>query len=224
MAQPQPLRPEEERVTPIRAVTMEEEREAIAEANIISVANPISLGLTTFGLSTFLGGVVAVGFYQPESFGFLVPIGFLFGGVAQFLAGMWAFRKNDSLTATLFTSYGAFWLALSILIAGVGTGAITLGPALMPMVGMLFAAWGIEMVYLWVASMRHSVSLAAVTGLLLLSLALLSIGSFAGSNAFIVAGGWAAIISSICAWYTAAAHVINDTFKEHVLPIWPSGK
>ena len=221
MAQPQPIRPEE-RVTPIRAITMEEEREAIAEANVISIANPLSLGLTAFGLITFLGGVVAIGFYQPDSFGILVPVGFFFGGIAQLLAGMWAFRKNDNLLATLFTSYGAFWLTLSTLIAGVGAGAITAGPALMPLMGMLFAIWGVEMVYLWVASMRHSVSLAVVTGLLLLSLALLSIGTLSGSIGITMAGGWAAIISGVCAWYTAAANVINDTFRKHALPFWPT--
>jgi len=202
-------------------VSVEEQREAIAEANISSVANPVTLGLTTNGIVTFLAGAVAAGFYAPASIGYLIPIGFLFGGVVQLLAGMWAFRKNDSLSATVFSSYGAFWMAASVGLAMSGLGLV---PAAIggPLLGLYLAAFGAEVFYLWIASMRHSVSMAVVLGLLDLSLLLLCIGLFAPSTALVAAGGWAAIVSGICAGYTAAAHVINDTFGSQALPIWPS--
>ena len=35
-----------------------------------------------------------------------------YGGIAQLLAGMWEFRRNNVFGATAFSSYGAFWLGL----------------------------------------------------------------------------------------------------------------
>jgi succinate-acetate transporter protein len=202
---------------------MEEEREAIAAANIISVASPLTLGLTTFAIATFLGGIVATGFYTPDSIGFLVPVGLFIGGLAQFLAGMWAFRKNDNFLATLFATYSAIWLSLSTIIIGAGIGAIILGAALMPMVGMFFIAAVIPMIYLCLASLRHSLLLTAITGLLSLALILLAIGSFTGFTPVFAAGGWVAIACGLVAFYTAAAYVVNDTFMAPVLPTWPTG-
>ncbi len=227
MPQPEPYREraEEARVTPlpVRAISREEERDAIAEANVISVANPVALGLTAFGLATFLGGVVAAGFL-PGSVGALVPIGFLFGGVAQFLAGMWAFRKNDNLSATLFSSYGAFWATLSILVAAIGVGTLTLGANLAPFMGIFFAAWTVELFYMWIVSLRHSVSMAVTTGLLTLSLALLCIGLFSGSAGILAAGGWVGIVSGLCAMYTAFANLFNSVVGQYRVPTWPLPK
>jgi len=220
MAQPQPLGPEEERMgpRPIRRTSVEEERDAIAQAHIMSVADPLALGLTSFGIITFLGGVAAAGYWLPTSLGFLVPVGFLFGGVAQFLAGMWAFSKHDVLAATLFTSYSAFWMALSALIAGVGIGLLPVG-AMLPFLGMFFGFWTAEMIYLFLASLRHSMGMSVVTGLLLAAFVLLTIGAFIGSFGLIAAGGWIAIACGIAAWYVAGASVINEVMGRRQIPL-----
>jgi hypothetical protein len=203
---------------PYREFTLEEERNAIAEANIMSVADPLALGLTSFGIITFLGGIVAAGYFLPDSIGYLVPVGFLFGGVAQFLAGMWAFSKHDVFSATLFTSYSAFWMALSALVAGVGIGLLP-GGVTLPFLGMFFGFWAAEMIYLFVASMRYGVIMSVITGLLLLSFVLLSIGSFIGSFGLIAVGGWVAIVCGIVAWYGAGARLINEILGERRIPV-----
>jgi uncharacterized protein len=104
-------------------------------------------------------------------------------------------------------------------LAGLGLIPVAVGG---PVLGLFLAAFGVEVFYMWIASMRHSVSMAVVLGLLDLSLLLLCIGLFAPSTALLVAGGWAAIVSCICAWYAPAAHVINDSFGAISLPVWTS--
>ena len=44
---------------------------------------------------------------EPVVFG----VALAYGGIAQMLAGMWEFRKSNVFGATVFTSYGAFWLS-----------------------------------------------------------------------------------------------------------------
>ena len=41
----------------------------------------------------------------------MLGVALAFGGVAQLLAGMWEFRKGNVFGATVFSSYGAFWLS-----------------------------------------------------------------------------------------------------------------
>jgi len=226
MAMPQPARPErpeEGRVTamPVRAISPEEERNVLVDAAERSVASPMAMGLTTFGITTFLAGIVGVGWYYPESLGFLVPVGFFFGGIVQLLAGMWGFRKRDNMSATLFTSYGAFWLTLSTLMAGIGTGAIALtGGAVMGVLGFFFAIWAAVSLYLWIASMADSVSLTVVTGLLFAASVILAVGAFTDTRGVIVAGSAVAIASGLAAWYAAGAHLIHSTFEREVFPVW----
>ena len=43
----------------------------------------------------------------------VLPLALFYGGIAQLLAGMWEFRKDNTFGALAFTSYGAFWLGVA---------------------------------------------------------------------------------------------------------------
>jgi len=45
-----------------------------------------------------------------------IGLAFFYGGVAQFAAGMWEFKRNSVLGGTAFTTYGAFWLSVGFLV------------------------------------------------------------------------------------------------------------
>ena len=45
-----------------------------------------------------------------------LSIALVYGGVAQMLAGMWEFKKNNTFGAVAFTSYGAFWVSLALFV------------------------------------------------------------------------------------------------------------
>lgn len=40
--------------------------------------------------------------------------GFIYGGLTQFLAGMWSVYKGETLDATVFTLWGSFWLGYGL--------------------------------------------------------------------------------------------------------------
>jgi len=77
------------------------------------VANPAPLGLGGFALSTFILNLVNSGLVAEGSLGIVMPMAIAYGGLAQLLAGMWEFRRNNIFGATAFSSFGAFWIGLA---------------------------------------------------------------------------------------------------------------
>ena len=75
-----------------------------------TIADPAPLGLGAFALTTFILSAHNAG-WAPD----LVWVGpaLFYGGLAQFLAGMWEFRNRNTFGSTAFTTYGAFWLSLA---------------------------------------------------------------------------------------------------------------
>src|SRR3954452_14395391 len=76
--------------------------------------NPAPLGLLGFGMTTVLLNLHNVGFYELNSM--ILAMGICYGGLAQIIAGIMEWRKNNTFAATAFTSYGLFWLSLVTLI------------------------------------------------------------------------------------------------------------
>ena len=78
------------------------------------LGNPGPLGLAAFALTTFILSVFNTGaFTDPVFEGLVLPVALFYGGIAQFAAGMWEFRTNNTFGATAFTSYGAFWMSFA---------------------------------------------------------------------------------------------------------------
>src|SRR4029078_1821875 len=76
------------------------------------VAAPSILGLYGFAGATFIVSANIVGWYGAHSLTPRVPFPFaaMFGGLAQLLAGMWAYRARDGLATAMHGTWGAFWL------------------------------------------------------------------------------------------------------------------
>lgn len=73
-------------------------------------ANPAPLGLMGFGMTTVLLNIHNAGFFGLDSM--ILAMGLFFGGMAQVVAGIMEFKKNNTFGTTAFTSYGFFWMAL----------------------------------------------------------------------------------------------------------------
>jgi len=64
-----------------------------------AIADPAPLGLAGFGLTTFLLSGVNAGFIHSGQF-FFLGVALFYGGLAQFMAGMWEFKRNNTFGAT----------------------------------------------------------------------------------------------------------------------------
>ena len=63
-------------------------------------------------MTTVLLNLHNAGIYDLGSM--ILAMGIFYGGLAQIIAGIMEWRKNNTFGATAFTSYGLFWLAQTI--------------------------------------------------------------------------------------------------------------
>src|ERR671937_637748 len=86
------------------------------------IAAPSILGLFGFAGATFIVASNLAGWWgTPKSALALAPGAAMFTSLAQFLAGMWAYRARDAIATAMHGTWGAFWLAygiLNVLVAG----------------------------------------------------------------------------------------------------------
>ncbi|HLJ04553.1 MAG TPA: acetate uptake transporter [Solirubrobacteraceae bacterium] len=194
-------------------------------------ADPGPLGLagfagTTFMLSLVNAGLVGVQHGAPG--GGLLPmvagLAIAYGGIAQFLAGIWEFRTGNTFGAVAFCSYGAFWISFYFI---VHSAAQNTGSEVFSGLGLYLWMWGIFTTYMFVASLRTTGAVALVFLLLAITFIILGIGNsaLAGTtnvtNGTIKLGGYLGILTALAAWYASFAAVINSTFGRVLLPVVP---
>lgn len=184
-----------------------------------TIADPAPLGLAAFAATTFVLSCFNAGLLSAELTPAVLPLALFYGGIAQFLAGMWEFRKANTFGATAFASYGSFWLSFAAYVKFVVPG---LPPASAHQAtGLYLLAWAIFTVYMTVASLRVSGAVAAVFVALSLTFIVLAAGEFAQSTGLGKVGGWLGLITAVIAWYASFAGVTNGTWRRQVLPTWP---
>lgn len=214
-----------ESATVRRGETREAEprREPVAErAPGWAPADPGPLGLAGFALTTFVLSMFNAGLVGKTAEPVVLGVALAYGGIAQVLAGMWEFRTGNTFGAVAFTSFGAFWLSYWALVTFfIGEiPANEVGAA----VGLYLISWGIFTAYMFVASLRTTVAIAAVFALLTATFFLLGIGNANESDGLVEVGGWCGLVTAAAAWYASFAAVTNSTFGRTVLPVKPLGE
>jgi succinate-acetate transporter protein len=71
-----------------------------------TVAPPTQSVAAGFALTTFVLSTVNAGWIPKSGEPVVLGLAFAYGGLAQFCAGMWEFKRNNTFGATAFTSYG----------------------------------------------------------------------------------------------------------------------
>ncbi|MER6471079.1 acetate uptake transporter [Streptomyces collinus] len=182
--------------------------------------DPAPLGLAGFALTTLLLSIINTNLLQETAA--IIPVlalALFYGGLAQFIAGLFEFRRGNTFGATAFVSYGAFWLsywwlAPRLEVAGGAHDAL----------GLFLLGWGIFTAFMAVAALRVNLAVLAVLVLLTITFVLLAIGAFQTGfppHTVTEVGGWFGIATGLVAWYAAAATVINDTHGRTLLPVGP---
>jgi succinate-acetate transporter protein len=179
------------------------------------ICNPAPLGLAAFGLTTLVLNAFNAGLVDKSSEGLVWPLGIFFGGLAQFAAGMWEAKKNNTFGFTAFSAFGAFWMFLGLTKLLEGTGDIA---KITPEGKSLFlVAWGLFTAYMFVGTLKISVALQCVFATLTLLFFLLAIG--AHNEDWEKIAGWEGMICAGTALYTSFAIVTNETWGRQVLPL-----
>lgn len=188
----------------------------LASENVRRIADPGPLGLAAFALTTFLLSLVNAGILPKSTEPVVFGVALAYGGLVQLLAGMWEFRKGNVFGATVFASYGAFWLsfwAFVTFFAG-SIPAADRGAA----VGWYLMSWAIFTSLMLIAVMRTTAVLALLFAVVDAVFILLALGALNGSAALTTTGGVLGLVAAGLAWYLCAAGVIASTFGRAILP------
>jgi uncharacterized protein len=189
------------------------------EANTIAIkdstGNPAPLGLLAFGTTTVLLNLHNAGIFELNSM--ILAMGIFYGGLAQVIAGIMEWKKNNSFGLTAFTSYGFFWLTL-------------VGLIVMPKLGWIPAAsengmvayliiWGIFTLCLFFGTLRISRALQVVFATLTILFFLLAAGDATGNASLKAFTGYEGILCGASAIYTGVGALLNEVYGKTVLPL-----
>ncbi len=182
-----------------------------------TTANPAPLGLLGFGLTTVLLNIHNAGYYELNSM--ILAMGIFYGGLAQIIAGIMEWKKNNTFGTTAFTSYGLFWLSLVALLflPQFGLAQATSKPAF----AAYFFMWGLFTFVMFLGTLRVNRALQFVFLSLTILFFLLAARDYLGSAAIGTLAGYEGIICGLSAIYTGLAQVLNEVYKKVVAPLGP---
>jgi len=182
------------------------------------LGNPGPLGLAGFAMTTFILSVFNTGvLIDPRLEGVVLPLALFYGGIAQFIAGLFEYKIPNTFGATAFCSYGAFWCSF----AGYVYFIVPALPeeTISHCTGLFLLAWTIFTAYMCTAAYKVTRGLFALFVALTITFILLTAGTFSGHAGTSHAGGWFGIGTAFIAWYLSFGVTFNSTWGKEYIPL-----
>ncbi|HET9719604.1 MAG TPA: acetate uptake transporter [Solirubrobacteraceae bacterium] len=180
-------------------------------------ANPAPLGLMGFGITTFVLSMINANLVGAGATPMVLGMALAFGGLGQFMAGMWEFRTGNTFGAVAFTAYGAFWISFYFLVSA---DAKLIAPnEVNAALGLYLWAWGIFTGVMFLCSFHAARAVSVVFILLTATFIFLGIGNAGGSSSVVHVGGYVGLATAAAAVYTAAGEILHSAWGRDVIPL-----
>ncbi len=182
-----------------------------------TMANPAPLGLMGFGMTTVLLNLHNVGLFPLGTM--ILAMGIFYGGVAQVIAAIMEFKKNNTFGTTAFGSFGLFWFTLAFLLImpAMGWGN---PPAPAAMVAYLIM-WGLFTAVMFIGTLKLNRATQVVFASLAILFFLLAIATATDNMVVTRIAGIEGIFCGASAIYAALAQVLNEVYGRTVAPLGP---
>lgn len=195
------------------------------------IAPPAALGLAGFAGSTWItASHIAMWWGSSDSPTIFFPFVAMFGGLAQFIAGIKGFEARDTLVTVVNTMWGSFWLAIGILYAFTAAGALE--PHSVHTHFPELASWFVVLtVFTWscalAATARDMVLTACLTSLAIGSTIACCLfaynggtsetsgsgdGEVGGVTMGIKAASYFWMFSALCAWWRVTVYLVEEAY------------
>lgn len=171
-------------------------------------ANAGCLGLMGFGMTTVLLNIHNAGFFPMNTM--ILAMGIFMGGLAQVIAGIMEWKKNNTFGTVAFTSYGFFWLSLVMILILPQAGEAVAPPA--SAMAAYFFMWGLFTLVMFIGTLRADKASQVVFGTLALLFFLLTATKATGSAAIGTFTGYEGIVCGLSAIYASLAGVLKEVY------------
>jgi succinate-acetate transporter protein len=209
---------------PVVAQTADEDVAISEEISTARLAEPGSMALFGFATGTWMAGVVVGGVFPIARLGLVAPTLIAFAGLAQFIAGLYSFRKANTFAGTAFCSYGANNVVVGFFAMLQTTGLLPLHGAPVTLLGFELVSFGFISLALLLASLPLARAFSGILAPLAAGFVLASLPDLTGQQAGAMVslghiGGYLLMASAAVAYYAAAGLVVNSTWQRNVLPL-----
>ena len=178
----------------------------------VKVGNPAVVGLAGFGLTTLLLQFHNLGWC---GLGPIVALGFIFGGLAQLIAGFMEQKTGNNFGFAAFTSYGSFWIGLGIIWI---FNHFEIYTSSKTDVGFYLVVFTFLTLIFWIGSLFIHKAMAFTFTTLSLGFIFLDLAHF-GDPIFTTLGAYVLIICALSAWYMMASIIINEVSGKELLKV-----
>ena len=151
----------------------------------------------------------------------IMGMGVFVGGLAQVIAGIMEFKKNNTFGMTAFCAYGFFWLSLVAVWTFPNLGIADAASAFS--MGFYLLLWGLFTTGMFFGTLKITRVHQVVFATLAVLFYLLAIADFTGNAAVRMIAGVEGIVCGLSAFYGAIAIVLNGQFGRTVLPMGSRG-
>ena len=184
--------------------------------------NTAPLALATFAVTTLMLSLINAGVFSAATLPVVLGVGFAVGGITQLIAGLIQFRTGDTFHGVLFSTFGAFWVALYYYLQYYSKEVPKAqgGHAL----ALMLIAFGVFAALMLAASFRTCIVTVLGVALLTATLFVLAAGNYSASAATIKVGGWMGIALAGIAFYLALATVGQASYGRDILWLGPLTK
>ena len=176
------------------------------------IADPVPLGLAAFGVTLMMLSSANAGLWGGAGGGAVVGTALFYGGITLALVGLLEFMRGNAFTATVFSSFGAFWMSVWYWLTHTAVQA----PGSL---GVFLMVFSLASFVMWICAIKLGMQLNVLFLLLTITLVLLAYGNWGAGHASMVKdGGWTGMVTAALALYLTAKSLINEIWGRKVLP------
>jgi succinate-acetate transporter protein len=190
------------------------------------LGNPAVIGLAGFGMTTFILQFHNLGWCGIAP---VIWLGLIFGGGAQFLAGLMEFKKGNNFGFCAFVGFGSFWVSLVLMLVFGENSALAQAYPVLAFnatdLGFFLGTWGAFTFFLFLAAMRKNTVSALIFLTLTLGFVGLTISEFSGMKLCKTVAAWDLILCASLAWYEMIViYMAEAGVKLPLGPAWLGNK
>ncbi|KAG9299262.1 hypothetical protein G9A89_013910 [Geosiphon pyriformis] len=186
------------------------------------IADSGPLGLTSFAITTLTYSLMIAGVQGIKIDYVGLGLALFHGGFIQLLAGMWEMYHGNTFSATVFSSYGGFWMSFGLIylpFTGIVKSYEGREDEFEHAIGIYLISWTIFTFIMFICSLRTKIGLTAALFVLTITYIFLVLKKFTGNHLFDQIGGSLGVVTAVIGFYLA----FSDLFTTET-PFWWSTK